>query len=303
METRKSQDNSKIYLIIIIVILLIMNVFFISFYVNSDKELKATTEELSEVADAKDEIELILQETQEQVNALKGQNSGLDSLLMEKTKEIQEKAAEIQLLLRDGKKLKIAREELEKLRYYVKKYQSEIASLTEKNEKLQKQNTQIQANLSEEKNKNENLTMKTIALENKVNLGKKLSLTRLNILGVNKRNSGRETETTRAKRVDLLKIEFTLDLNYVADLGAKKFYLRIISPEGTTFSSPGAGGGSFTIGGEEYLYTMEHDIDFDNSGQNISFYYDRGSEWKEGNYKAEIYADGFLVASQELKFR
>jgi len=303
METRETQDRSKPLLIVIIIILLIMNGFFIYHYVNTDKELTATTTELIEVEDAREELELILQETQDQVDALKGQNSGLDSLLQEKTLEIQEKAAQIELLLKDSKKLKAARAELEKLRYYVKKYQSEIAALTEKNEKLQKQNKQITQNLDEERNKTEKLTMKTIALENKVNLGKKLSFTKLDITGVNKRNSGRETETSRSRRVDFLKIEFTLDLNFVSDLGAKKFYLRVIGPEGTTLSNEKMGGGSFTIAGEEFIYTMEHDIDFDNTGQSVVFYYDRGTEWEDGLYKAEIYADGFLVGSQDLKLR
>jgi len=135
METRETQDRSRALLIVIIIILLIMNGFFIYHYVNTDKELTATTTELTEVADARDELDLILKETQEQVNALKGQNSGLDSLLQEKTLEIQEKAAQIELLLKDSKKLKAARAELEKLRYYVKKYQNEIEALKEKHEK------------------------------------------------------------------------------------------------------------------------------------------------------------------------
>lgn len=303
METRQSQDRSKVYLITIIIVLLIMNGFFIYHYVNTDKELTTTTEELIEVEDARDEIDSILKETMAQVEALQGQNTGLDSLLVEKTKEIQAKAAEIELLLKDRKKLGAAREELEKLRYYVKKYQSEIAALTEKNEKLQKENKKILATLDEERGKTENLTMKTIALENKVNLGKKLSFTSLNVLGINKRNSGRETETTRSNRVDLMKIQFKLDLNYVADLGAKKFYLRIIGPGGTTLSNESLGGGSFTIGGEEFLYTMVHEIDFDNTGQDVIFYYDKGGEWEKGTYKAEIYADGFLVGSQDIRLR
>ncbi|MHB1279351.1 MAG: hypothetical protein ACYC1Q_13255 [Bacteroidia bacterium] len=165
METRKSQDRSKVLLITIIIVLLIMNGFFIYHYVNTDKELTVTTEELVEVEDARNEIDSILKETMAQVEELKGQTQGMDSLLIEKTKEIQAKAAEIELLLKDRKKLGVAREELEKLRYYVKKYQSEIAALTEKNEKLQKQNKEIQETLNQERGKTENLTMKTIALE------------------------------------------------------------------------------------------------------------------------------------------
>lgn len=303
MEKRQNQDKTKVFLILLIFILLIMNGFFIYHYVNTDKELTATTVELDEVSDARDELNAILEQTNDQVAELKGQNAGLDSLLVSRNKEIQEKAAQIEMLLKDKKKLAAARDEIQKLRYYVKKYQQEIADLTAKNEKLQRQNKEIQKNLDEERDKNEDLTMKTITLENKVNLGKKLSFTNFEVFGINKRNSGRETETSRARRVDLIKITFTLDFNYVADLGAKKFYLRIITPEGTTISNQQMGGGSFSVAGEEYLYSMEHDIDFDNSGQSVTFYYDKGEDWEKGNYKAEVYADGFLIGSQEIRLR
>ena len=300
METAKSKDRSKVYLIAIIVVLLAMNAFFIYHYVNTDKELAVTTEELADVQEARSELDAILKSTQEELELNKGKNAELDSLLVERNREIQEKAAQIQRLMRTNGNYK---EELEKLRYYVKKYQQEIADLTEKNEKLQKENKQIQQNLSEQRDKNEELTMKNINLENKVNLGKKMSFTAFTVEGVNRRSSGRETETNRARRVDLLKIEFTLDLNYLTDLGMKKFYLRIITPEGTTLSSENLGGGTFSIAGEEYLYTMIHETEFDNSGQSITFYYDKGSEWEKGLYKAEVYAEGFLIGTKEIKLR
>ncbi|MDX5319700.1 MAG: hypothetical protein LPK45_01430 [Bacteroidota bacterium] len=303
MEKGQNQDKSKALLIVIIIILLIMNGFFIFHYVNTDKELTATTTELTEVTEAREELDKLLKETEAQVDGLQGQNAGLDSLLSERNKEIQEKAAQIELLLKDKKNLAAAREEIQKLRYYVKKYQDEIASLTAKNEKLQKQNREIQQSLDREKERTEDLTMKTIVLENKVNLGKKLSFTNMEVQGMNKRSSGRETETTRAKRVDLIKVTFTLDFNYVADLGAKRFYLRIITPEGVTLSNEQMGGGTFRVGGEDYLFTMAHEINFDNTGQNVTFYYDKGDSWESGMYKAEIYADGFLIGSQDLKLR
>lgn len=303
MENKHTQDRSKVYLIAIIVILLLMNAFFIYHYVSTDKELTVTTEELTDVQGAKDEIDLLLKESQDQLNSYKGKNAQLDSLIEEKNREIQAKAQEIRGLLKDKKAYAAAMEELEKLRYYVKKYQDEISTLTTKNEKLQQQNKEITATLKEEKDKNENLTMKNITLENKVTLGKKLSFTAFNVLGINKRGSGRETETTRAKRVDLIKITFTLDKNYVADLGAKNFYLRIITPSGTTLSNETMGGGKLVVGGEEYLYSMKHEIEFDNTGQTATFYYDKGSEWEKGTYTAEIYADGFQIGSQSLEFR
>jgi cell division protein FtsB len=303
MENRQTQDKSKVYLIGIIIILLMMNAFFIYHYVNTDKQLASTTEELAAVESTKLELDQLLKETEAQVDSLRGLNEGLDSLLLERNSEIQEMAAQITSLLRDKRNLAAARQELDKLRYYVEKYQKEIAQLKEKNQQLIQENAQITDRLVKEKTKTEDLTMKTIALENKVNIGSKLKFSTLNISGVNKKGSGRETETSRVRRINLIRVQFTLDLNYVASLGSKTFYLRIIGPEGTTISGESMGGGTFRVGNEDFLYTMSHQIDFDNTGQTVTFYYDKGSEWESGNYKAEIYADGFLIGSQDLKLR
>lgn len=307
MEHNGQKDNSKKYLIIIIIILLLMNAFFIFHYVSTDRELTQTTEELTNVTSVRDELDKLLEESNEQLTLYKGKNAELDKLLESKNAEIQNKAKEIEDLIKKGKadarSLKKIREELDVLRYYVKKYKAQIDSLGKANQILVSKNKEISADLEKEKSRNENLTMNNIKLENKVNLGKKLAFTKLNITGINRRGSGRETETSRSKRIDLIKVEFTLDMNYLADLGTKDFYLRIISPEGSTLSSESTGGGSFRFQGEDALYTMKHSAEFDNTGQTIVFYYNKGSEWVSGDYKAELYADGFLIGSQNLRLR
>lgn len=303
MENSQNQDRSKIYLIGIIIVLLLMNGFFIYHYVNTDKELTSTTEDLAEVETAKKELDILLSSTKLQVDSLRGLNAELDSVLLARDSEIQSMAAQITLLLRDKRNLGKAREEIQKLNYYIEKYQKEIAQLREENEELIKENRQINQKLTQEKNRTEDLTMKNIALENKVNIGSKLKFTSLNITGVNRKGSGRETETNRVRRIDLIKVSFVLDLNYVADKGMKTFYLRLIGPNGTTISNQQLGGGTFKVGNEEFMYTMSHEMEFDNSGQTVTFYYDKGEEWESGNYKAEIYADGFLLDTQDLKLR
>jgi hypothetical protein len=228
-------------------------------------------------------------------------------LLEAKNAEIQAKGKEIEELLKKGKvttaELQKAREELDILRYYVKKYNGQIDSLTKANKILIDRNRAMSDTLSRQKARNDDLTLKNISLENKVNLGKKLNTTSLSVGGVNRSSSGKDRETSRAKRVDLVKMEFTLDINYLTDLGEKEFFLRIITPQGSTLSSESTGGGTFTVMGDETLYTMKFPYDFDNTGQTITFYYDKGSEWEKGDYKIEIYADGFLIGSETLKLR
>lgn len=307
MNNQQSTDNTKKYLIAIIIILLLGNIFFIYNYISTDRELTATTEELVDTKGAKEELDKLLAESNSMLENYRGKNAELDKLIESKNAEIQEKAAEIEKLLKSGKitarQLKAAKDELDVLRYYVKKYSGQIDSLSKANKILIRKNQEIEENLNQEKGKNENLTMKNITLENKVNLGKKLSLTSFDLDGINRRSSGRETETTRTRRIDFLKISFTLDENFLADLGPKDFYLRLISPEGTTLSSESTGGGTFKWQGEEVLYSMKHTAEFDNTKQTITFYYDRNAEWEKGEYKAEVYADGFLIGTQDIKLR
>lgn len=307
MANQESTDNTKKLLIGIIVVLLFGNIFFIYNYVNTDRELNITTEELVDTKAAKEELDKLLSESNTLLENYKGKNAELDKLIESKNAEIQEKAAEIELLLKSGKitaaQLKKAKDELDVLRYYVKKYTAQIDSLGKANKILLAKNREMEQTLTEEKDRNENLTMKNITLENKVNLGKKLSVTEFELLGINRRSSGRETETTRTRRLDFLKISFTLDENFLADLGPKDFYLRIVGPEGTTISSESTGGGTFKWQGEDVLYSMKHTAEFDNTKQTITFYYDKGAEWDKGEYKAEIYADGFLIGTQNIKLR
>ena len=52
------------------------------------------------------------------------------------------------------------------------------------------------------------------------------------------KSNGKQTETTRAGRANMLKGCFTLIENKIASSGNKYIYLRIISPEGSVLSLP-----------------------------------------------------------------
>lgn len=307
MENNRSQDNSKRILIGLIILLFITNIFTLYKYVNTDTQLTTTTEELVDTKSARDDLDQLLSEAKEQLEVYKGKNAKLDKLIEEKNAAIQAKAEEIEKLLKDKRvssaRLKQAMDELGKLRYYVEKYQKEIQKLSTENEYLKKQNKTINDSLDKAKEQNEDLQMENIRLGNKVTLGKKLTFSSLEITAIHQGWPRREVSTSRAKRVDLVKVAFTLEDNFLADLGEKDFYLRIVTPEGATLSSESNGGGKFSFQGSEYLYTMKHTLDFDNTRQSVTFYYDRGTAWNSGKYTAELWAEGFKLAEEVLDLR
>ncbi|MFT6873888.1 MAG: hypothetical protein ACJAVN_002912, partial [Roseivirga sp.] len=63
------------------------------------------------------------------------------------------------------------------------------------------------------------------------------------------------------------------------------------------------GSGSFKIDGKEEFYTALQEIVFDNSKQELSFVYDKGSEFKSGDYKIIILADTYEIGQATFNVR
>ncbi len=297
------EDNRK-YLIIII-LLLLSNLTFVYLYISNNVKKVEIAEELVDTQEARDDLQKILKETETTLSEYKGRNAALDEEIRIKTEEIQAKAAEIEKLLKDKKvssrALEKAREELDVLRYYVQKYQKQIDSLSRENKFLASENRKIKQDLTEQKDKNEGLIMENIKLGNKVAVGARLKADNIYVTGIQNRDGGKTRETNRVRRIDQIKVEFVLAENFVAEKGDKDFFLRILGPDGETIWSETTGGGKFEFQGAETPYTSRKRHDFQNTNDKISFFYAKSSEWEKGDYKIEVYAEGFLIGEQKFK--
>lgn len=300
--------NSRAIYIIIIILLLIGNGVFGYLYFTKGKEVVHVTEELVNTDNARKELDELLQSTKSELDSYVGQNAELDSLIQEKNIEIQAQADKIKALLRSNKvsaaELLKAKDELDVLRYYTQKYSRQVDSLAKENEVLVQDLQQTKTKLNKASNKIEDLTMENIKKDNQLNIASRLRTENLSVIGIQNRSSGRERETTRAKRVDQIKVQFVIGDNPTAQAGDKEVYLRVLSPEGATISTSTSGGGKFEYMGDEALYSQRQRINFKNTQPTITFYYARGTtEWEEGVYTAEIYCEGFLIGSKKFELR
>lgn len=304
-EQRK--NSGKVYYIIVIVILLALNGLFIYNYFNTDKKLVQTEEQLFATDSAKAELEKILGETQNQLDLYKGKNSELDAFLKEKNDSLQEYAERIENLLRQGRlnrqQLAKAMEEIDQLRYYKRKYLNQIDSLSTQITLLKGENTALRDNVDKEKRRNENLTMENVKLGNKVAIGSKLNARQIFVTGVKGRSNGKERETNRVSQIEKLKITFMLDENFVNDPGQKDIYIKVIGPDGATLYNEAAGSGKFIFQGQESLYSVKQQIDFDQKSKQLAAYWDRGSAFGKGEYTVELFADGFLIGSSTFQLK
>jgi hypothetical protein len=83
-------------------------------------------------------------------------------------------------------------------------------------------------------------------------------------------------------------------------VGKKDIFLKVLGPDGATIYNQAAGSGTFRFQDEESLYSSKKTIDFNQESQQISIYWDKGSEFVKGQYKAELYCEGFKIGSSEF---
>ena len=107
----------------------------------------------------------------------------------------------------------------------------------------------------------------------------------------------KESETSKAKKADLLRVKFTIDANRVAPSGPKDLYIIVIAPDGRVVSIPSQGSGTFQTREEgQKVYTNMQNIAY-TTGQRkeVSFDWDQGGRYQTGDYTIEIYNNGYKI--------
>ena len=136
----------------------------------------------------------------------------------------------------------------------------------------------------------------------KVEFAQVVPVRAINAGGVRYKNSGKERETDNNTRVDKLKINFTVEKNPVAEIGAKEYVVRVIGPDGLVIYDRERGSGEFTSNaGEGMKYTTSTNVDYDGNEKNVSLFWRQDSEYQEGVYTVQVFNRGFEVGSSTFE--
>lgn len=178
----------------------------------------------------------------------------------------------------------------------------QIAELRKLNEDLLVENT----DLKEDKNEL-NATIRAAEeeqrkLEQKVLLAAKLRAENVKFFNVNKR--GKESEGGfRSRQSQKIKVTFNLADNDVAPVAGHQIMIQLVDPAGNVVFDVARGSGSFKVNGKEQFYTSMQEILFDNTKQELSFVYDKGSTFDKGDYKIVILSDTYEIGQTSFNVR
>ena len=190
--------------------------------------------------------------------------------------------------------------ELVKLREENGVLANENQTLKSQTESLRGENKGIAQNAAQTKEEAakqvEEEAAKNKVLSEKVAKAAALRTEFVKVIGINERGKESEEKKYRAKKLSKIKVVFQLAKNDLTEKERKTVFIRVLDPDGSTIFDASTGSGNFTINGQELAYTTRGDLNYDNENLYIEMVYNRGgTAYREGQYKVELYAEGFKI--------
>ena len=190
--------------------------------------------------------------------------------------------------------------ELVKLREENGVLANENETLKSQTESLRGENKGIAQNAAQSKEEAakqvEEEAAKNKVLSEKVARAAALKTEFVKVIGINDRGKESEEKKYRAKKLSKIKVVFQLAKNDLTEKERKTVFIRVLDPDGSTIFDASTGSGNFTFNGQELAYTTRGDLNYDNENLYIEMVYNRGgTAYREGQYKVELYAEGFKI--------
>ena len=296
-------NKQKVLLIIIGLLALTLLVVLFLFYQNyqvKNKELQSNQQELKETYNKLESISNELDLKIEEIQKLGGDVEELR--LIRETLEMEKEQLQDQSNLAKKQYAQI-RNRVEGYRELLVKKDKEIAALQRQNEVLYSENTELK---EEQRVLNKTLLAVESDKENlaqKVKQASQLEAENIQVVGLNSRGKGKERDRYRNSQLAQLQVKFNIAKNEVAPIEGKDIIIRVLEPDGSVVFDVARGSGTFMHNGKELYYTSKQNILFDNSGQQLSFLYEKGSEYNEGRHTVEIYADDYQIGEANFEVR
>ncbi len=140
-------------------------------------------------------------------------------------------------------------------------------------------------------------TTKNEELVKKVKTGAQLKAQNLQVFAVTSKGKVKDGGKYRAKKVDQLKLAFTLPSNAITEQENKEIMVRIMDADGAVITDSATGSSVFNYDGKEMAYTTKGTVAYTNNDQNVEMLYARGSTYRPGNYNVELYSEGFKIGT------
>ena len=291
------KNNSIIYWVVIAILLAGCVYLFMSknkMAEDNDFAMKQKQQQMDSLSTDRASLQKDFDAASVKIDQLTTQNAKLDSALEGDKAAMQKLKGQIAAVLSNKKatlaELKEAREMINNLTDKTKQYEARIAELEKENTVLTGENK----TLTKER---DSTVTQNVAIKK---LASVLECSNIRMEPIHVKKNGKEKETSKARKVDVLRIMFDIDENRIAESGTKQIYLRIIAPDVSIMSSPANGSGMLTTSkGDQLSFSVVKGVPL-TQGQplkNVMVDWKQDGDYKKGSYTIEIYSEGYKVGS------
>jgi hypothetical protein len=297
-ENKKSNKNTLIVVILIIIVLAQAVKIYLDHQesiikenqlINTEEDLAITMQNLTDISNELDQKIIEIEQL------------GGDITELEKAK------AEVEAELgrtrrRDRQAIADLKDKVDGFQELLKLKDEEIVKLKEVNQVLLTENTTLKTQKNvlydslSQVNKSKNV------LASKVAIASQLKVENIQIWGISDRGKEREMPA-KAKQIDKIKVSFNIAQNDVAPIEGKNIIIRIVDEKNQVIFDIARGSGTFMYNDKEEFFTANQEILFDNTKQQLSFEYSKGSKYESGVYLLEIYTDGYKMGSLQFEVK
>jgi hypothetical protein len=286
--------SNKIYIGVIAILLVVVG--WLAYKVNTKEVL---------IVNQKGEIQAVTDERDILAVELEAMKMGYDTLQTDNSEmaaKIEEQQTQLESLIKKAKNkdydISKLKKEAETLRTIMKGYIHQIDSLQQANERLYAEKEAEANRANQAENRSNELQGELNVKNDMVSKGSILSTGEFKNTGVNLKGSGKQVDTDRASRSEMIKSCFTVRKNPIVKPGTKNLYVRIIGPDGKLLQGKDAS--AISLDGKQEQTSVSREIDYQNQDTDVCVYYTAQGELKKGNYKIIVYEGGRSVGSSDL---
>ncbi|BDB55368.1 hypothetical protein GENT5_16730 [Flavobacterium ammoniigenes] len=291
MENQKSNSNLKA--IVIVLALLLLGSLGYIFKMSTDAEVVRT------------ELKTTLTEKESVMKDLQALKATYDAAIAENTTMSEELIKERDKVVALMADLKKSNGDVSKFKSQLTALQNNMKVLIAENDNLKKQNVTLTVQrdstrvvLVESKKANEVLTTQNSELAKTVEKGSILTVLNTKGAAYKVRSSGKQIETDKASRADILKVSFTIAENKIAKSGTKMFYVQVIDSENNVVGEKKVE----NFGTKSLTYSFTTNVKYDNKTVDVTEDL-AGSKFVKGTYTVNVFDKAELVSRTSFSLR
>jgi len=291
----EQQNNSSSSLKVIIAILAFLLVGSLVYIYKITTDAKQVQTELTKTVSEKDLVMKDLQDLKTTYDAAIAENTSMsDELIIERDKVVN--------LMNDISKSK---GDASKYRSQYQKLESNMKLLIAENETLKKENVVLTTQrdstvvvLGETKKNVEALTGQNEELAKVVEKGSKLTVLNTKGSAYKIKSSGKQVETDKAGRVDVLRISFTIAENQIAKSGDKDYYVQVIDSKSNVLGDKQ----TVSFGDKSLTYSFITTVKYENKTVQVSQDL-KGKDFAKGTYFVNVFDQDILVSKTSFMLK